>query len=293
VSEMTPGVELVVDERSKVGEGPFWDATHGVLHWVDIMRNLLHTYDPATGKDTTLDVGQPVGAASFRASGGFVLALRDGFAGLDEQGTIEMIAPVEADNPHTRMNDGNCDRAGRFWAGTMSVTEEKNAGALYCLEADHSVRRVFDSVTVSNGIGWSPDDRIMYYIDSPTRGLDAFPYDIETGALGARRRIATIPTELGVPDGHAVDADGCIWVAVWGGWVVRRYTPEGRLDREIRLPVSQVSSCAFGGANLDELYITSAGQGLKAEALAKEPLAGSLFHFRPGVQGMPRQAYRG
>ncbi len=293
MSDMTPGVEVVVDERSKIGEGPFWDAQRGVLHWVDILRNLLHTYDPATGKDTAIDVGQPVGAASFRASGGFVLALRDGFAVLDEGGAVEMIAPVEADNPRTRMNDGNCDRAGRFWAGTMSGAEEPGAGALYCLEADHSVRRVIDSVTVSNGIGWSPDDRIMYYIDSTTLGLDAFPYDIETGALGARRRVATIPAELGVPDGHAVDADGCVWVAVWGGWCVRRYTPDGKLDREVRLPVSQVSSCAFGGANLDELYITSAGQGLDAEALAREPLAGSLFHFLPGVKGMPRQAYRG
>jgi sugar lactone lactonase YvrE len=293
MDELTPGVELVVDTRSIVGEGPFWQAEKGVLGWVDIMSNRLHTYDPATGRDTTVDVGQPIGAASARASGGYVLALRDGFAALDDAGKLEMLAHVELDLTTNRMNDGNCDRLGRFWAGTMAFDELLEAGALYCLDLDHSVRRVFGPTTISNGIDWSPDDQIMYYVDSTTQGLDTFPFNLDAGTLGPRQRLATIPRELGVPDGLTVDADGYIWVAVWGGWCIRRYTPEGALDRVITLPVSQVSACAFGGPNLDDLYITSASANLSAEQLAREPLAGSLFRFRPGVRGKPRFPYRG
>src|SRR6185437_838551 len=250
-------------------------------------------YDPATGQDTVLDVGQPVGAASARASGGYVLALRDGFAALDDAGRLDILAHVEVDLTTNRMNDGNCDRLGRFWAGTMALDEHAEAGALYCLDLDHSVRKVFGSTTISNGIDWSPDDKIMYYVDSTTQGLDTFPFDLETGSLGPRRRLAGIPAELGVPDGLTVDAEGYVWVAVWGGWCIRRYTPEGSLDRVITLPVSQVSSCAFGGPHLDDLYITSASIHLSAEQLAREPLAGGLFRFRPGVRGKPRFPYRG
>jgi len=293
MNEATPGVELMVDTRSIVGEGPFWQAEKGVLGWVDIMSNRLHTYDPATRQDTALDVGQPIGAASARASGGYVVALRDGFAALDASGRLEMLAHVELDIPSNRMNDGNCDRLGRFWAGTMAIDEHAEAGALYCLDLNHSVRKVVGSTTISNGIDWSPDDLTMYYVDSSTQGLDTFPFDLDSGTLGPRRRLATIPAELGVPDGLTVDAEGCIWVAVWGGWCIRRYTPAGTLDRVITLPVSQVSSCAFGGPDLDDLYITSASINLSADQLAREPLAGSLFRFRPGVRGKPRFPYRG
>lgn len=293
MSETTPSVEVVVDTRSLVGEGPFWHAEKGVLVWVDIMSNRLHAYDPATGNNSTLEIEQPIGAAAVRVSGGYVLAVRDGFAALDDTGKLEMLVSVEEDVPTNRMNDGNCDRLGRFWAGTMAFDEQLDAGALYCLDLDHSTRKLFGSVTVSNGIDWSPDDKIMYYVDSTTQGLDAFPFELETGTLGPRRRLATIPAELGLPDGLTVDAAGYIWVAVWGGWMVRRYTPEGDLDRIVRLPVSQVSACAFGGPDLTDLYITSASINLSPEGLAREPLAGSLFRYRPGVRGKPRFPYRG
>ena len=215
----------------------------------------------------------------------------DGFASLDTTtGAVELLVPVEQDNAITRMNDGAVDSAGRFWAGTMGLKEEFGAGTVYRLEADGRVSKMIESVTISNGIGWSPDDRLMYYIDSPTLRVDVFDYDRQSGAISNRRSLATIDVPGAVPDGLTVDAEGFIWVALWGGWAVHRFSPDGQLDRVIRLPVSQVSACAFGGQNLDELYITSAARGVST---ATEPHAGGLFRCRPGVKGVPAHAHNG
>ncbi len=287
-------VELLVDAHAIVGEGPVWDAASQTLFWVDIEINLVHRYDPANGRDTTIDVGQPVGALAPRDSGGLVLAIRDGFAALDlETGTVELLVPVEADNPDNRMNDGGCDSAGRFWAGTMAFDESIIAGSLYRLETDHRVVRVLEHVGISNGIGWSPDDTLMYFIDSATGGLDVFSYDAWTGAVSGRRRLATIPEGEGIPDGLAVDAEGYIWVAIWGGWAVHRYAPDGTLDRVIDVPAEQTSSCAFGGPDLSDLYITTAARGVALDTLDEQPHAGGLFRCKPGVTGLPRRGYGG
>jgi sugar lactone lactonase YvrE len=294
VNRETPSVELLVDAHAVVGEGPFWHPDEEVLYWVDIMGHLVHRYDPARAQDTTIDVGQAVGAARPRASGGLVLAVQDGFAALDPAtGRVEMLAEVEKSNADNRMNDGACDSAGRFWAGTMSFSERAGAGSLYRLETDHRVTKLLDNLTISNGIGWSPDDRLMYYIDSRTLGLDVFDFERASGAISNRRRLATTNMEGAVPDGLAVDAEGYIWVALWGGWAVHRYAPDGQLDRAISLPVSQVSACAFGGPNLQDLYITSATNNLSAEQRSREPNAGGLFRCRPGVRGLPTHSYRG
>jgi len=285
-------VELVLDAHAEVGEGPGWDPQNGRLVWVDITGRLVHLFDPNTGSDRSIDVGQHVGAAAPRASGGLVLALRGEFGLLDlESGRVETIADTEATNPDNRMNDGKCDRAGRFWAGSMSYSETGNAGSLYRLEHDHSVVRVLSGVGLSNGLGWSPDERLMYYIDSLAATVYVFDFDAESGSIANRRALIEVAKGQGTPDGMTVDDEGCLWVAFWGGGAVRRYAPDGSLMEEVRLPVRQVSCCAFGGPDQGDLYITTAARGLSARELEEQPWAGGLFRFRPGVTGPPAYAY--
>ncbi len=287
-------VDLVVNAHAIVGEGPVWSAAEQVLYWVDIMSNLVHRFDPQTGADRTIDVGQPVGAVAVRDSGGLMLALRDGFGVLDlDSGRVEILAPVEADNRATRMNDGKVDSAGRFWAGTMAFDERAGVGSLYRLDRDYAVTRVLTGVSISNGLDWTPDDRTMYYVDTPTGGVDAFDYDGPTGEISRRRRLVTVPAEKGTPDGMTLDAEGYLWVALWGGWAVQRFAPDGALDRSVGLPVSNVSCCAFGGPDLADLYITSATFGLAEADLARQPLAGAVFRFRPGVRGRSAYTFKG
>ena len=225
-----PDVELVVDAHAEVGEGLVWDTSGGRLVWVDILRAQVRRFDPATGRDAVVDVGKHVGTAVARRSGGLVLALSDGFAALDDDGNITPIASVEAADPRTRFNDGKCDRHRRLRAGTMGYTETEPVGTLYRLDPDHSVRPMVTGVTVSNGIAWS--------VDSPTRRVDVFDFDLDTGTIAGRRKLVEIESEAGVPDGLSVDAEGYLWVAIWGGSCVCRYAPDGSFDREIRLPVT-------------------------------------------------------
>jgi sugar lactone lactonase YvrE len=287
-------VEIVFEARATIGEGPVWDAREGVVWWVDITRNLIHRYDPGTGHDRTIDVGQAVGAVVPRASGGLALAVQDGFAVLDpKSGHLDLIAPVEKERPSNRMNDAKCDTSGRLWGGTMAYDEAPGAGAFYRLDTDHSVVKILDHVTCSNGIGWSPDDRVMYYIDSGAQQVDVFDYERATGNVRNRRKLITIPAETGVPDGMAVDAQGYIWVAFWGGAAIRRFTPDGTLDRVIEIPAKQVTSCVFAGRDLTDLYITSAREGLAEADLRAYPHSGALFVHHPAVAGQPTNSYRG
>ncbi len=284
-------VELILDAHARVGEGPVWDDASGTLVWVDIMSHAVNRYDPATGRNRTLDVGQPVGAVVLRRNGnGLVLALRDGFGMLDEgSGKVEMVALVEADVPTNRMNDGKCDPGGRFWAGTMpfSPTPGSAAGALYWLDPNLQVSRMLGGVTLSNGIDWSPDGQQMYYIDSMTQGLDVFDFAAEDGSLSNRRRLITIPPDEGLPDGMTVDAEGGLWMALHGSGSIRRYMPAGRLDRVVRVPPTMVTCCTFGGPDLTDLYITTMSLGLSEADRRAQPLAGALFRCRPGIQGLP------
>ena len=278
-------VEVAADIHADVGEGPYWDEGSQTLLFVDIPPGRVHRLDPADGGVTTIEVGQAVGAVIPRASGGLVVAARDGIAELGSAGELSWLAPIEADRSTNRMNDAKCDPAGRLWAGTMAFEAEPGAGALYRIDADRSWQQVIGGVTISNGLGWSPDGSTMYYIDSPTRGVDLLDYDPATGAATGRRRLISCDDVEGIPDGMAVDAEGHLWVAFFGGGVVRRYDPEGGLVTEVALPAAQITSCAFGGEDLDELYITSAARGLSATELAEQPHAGAVFRCRPGVRG--------
>jgi len=288
--------ELEFDAKAKLGEGPCWDARNQLLYWVDIERFEIHIYNPATKTDRAINVGQHVGAAVVRQAGGLVVALREGFYFLnpDTEELIPIVDP-EADKPDNRFNDGKCDPAGRFWAGTLYLPEtEPELGALYCLDTNLQVHRKVERVSISNGLAWSADEKTMYFIDSPTRQCVAFDYDKATGGLSNRRVAVEIPEGEGWPDGMTIDADGMLWIALWDGWQVRRYNPQnGALLEVIKVPVARPTSAVFGGEHLEILYITSASTRLSREALAEQPHAGSLFKAKPGVRGTPTIEFLG
>ncbi len=289
-------VETVVDRRSLVGEGAIWDARRQRLLWVDILGHLLFFYDPATGENRGINLLQAVGTVVPRAKGGVVVALHNGFARLDpETERMTPIADPEADLPGNRFNDGKCDPAGRLWAGTMAFDgmRDREQGALYCLDADGTVTRKLGRVSISNGIVWSADARTMYFIDTVKNDVRAFDYDLETGSI-ANERVTVRNDGDGHFDGMTIDAEGMVWIALFGGGAVKRYDPEtGQHLATIELPVTCVTSCAFGGPDLDQLYVTSASYRLTAAELAEQPLAGSLFRAVPGARGVPAFEYGG
>lgn len=287
--EIGEGLEVVIGPGARLAEGPLWDARSGRLGWIDVLSSQVLLTDIATGQTEVIEVPSHVGAIAPRAAGGFVAALQDGFWVVGDGPTRRITSVAEA-RPSLRFNDGKCDPAGRFWAGTMAYDETPGAGALYRLDPDGGTSLMLDGVTISNGLAWSLDGRTMYYIDTPTRRIDAFSYSPATGELSNRRPVIAIPAEVGLPDGMTIDAEGGLWVALWGGGAVHRYL-EGRLAQVISLPVSQPTSCTFGGAELDELFVTSAREGLSLEQRAAEPLAGAVFRVRPGVRGLPAAVF--
>jgi sugar lactone lactonase YvrE len=292
---MTPAaegrVEVVVASACELGEGPVWDARSGRIAWVDILGRNVHLHDPTTGATESIATPLDVGAIVPRRTGGFMAALQDGFWVVGD-GPPRRVASVSDARPEIRFNDGKCDPAGRFWAGTMAYDEVSPAGGLYRLDLDGSVARVLDGLTISNGLAWSGDGTTLYFIDTPTRRIDAFSYDADTGEIADRRTVIEIPRGAGWPDGMTIDVEDGLWVALWGGSALHRYVA-GRLDRVVPLPVSQPTSCAFGGPDLDVLYVTSARKGLDAAARRAEPLAGALFRLSPGVRGTPATPYDG
>jgi sugar lactone lactonase YvrE len=258
------------------------------------MRGHVHEFDPITGADRIVDVGQPVGAVALTERGDWIVAARDGFHRVDPQsGRLTLVAHVEADEPDTRMNDGAVDARGRFWAGTMGMDGQRGRGTLYRLDPDGSVHAMLAPVSISNGLDWSPDDRLMYYIDLVTRRVDVFDFDADAGAIANRRTFVTIEDGAGWPDGLIVDAAGDVWVALWEGAAVRRYSPGGALRETFAFPVSRTTKCAFGGAHLDELYVTTAWIGLDEAGRGAEPLAGAVFRLRPGARGRAARRFAG
>jgi sugar lactone lactonase YvrE len=284
-----------VDAHAQVGEGPIWDSEKGVLYWVDIYSNMLYQYDPATGENRGYDIGQHVGTVVPRKSGGLMLALYQGFAAFDPAtGQLTLIADPEAHLPENRFNDGKCDPAGRFWAGTMAYANQTTQGSLYRLDTDFSVHKMLGDIAISNGIVWSLDNQTMYYIDSYAYAVRAFDYDITSGDIANERVVVQVGKEMGLPDGMAIDAEGKLWVAHFGGSCVRRWDPvTGKMLATIELPATQITACAFGGPDLATLYITSAALRLDEQALARTPHAGGLFCANPGVKGAPTFAFAG
>jgi sugar lactone lactonase YvrE len=286
--------ELVVDAHATLGEGPLWQTGRQRLIWVDIEGHDLHVSTPATGADERIHIAEHIGCAVSAGGDLLVLGLRSGFAVLDlATGRRAHIEDPEHHLPDNRFNDGKCDPAGRLWAGTMAIDESHGAGALYCLHADLTVHVKVPGVSVSNGLAWSLDERVMYYVDSPTRRIVAYDYDRSTGAIDRPRRVFQVPEGAGFPDGMAIDAEGCLWVALWNGRRVVRVSPEsGDIVDHVDMPVSRPTSCAFGGPDLDQLFITSASN-LPPEQLAREPHAGGVFRVRPGLKGLAAVDFAG
>jgi len=280
----------VGDVTAVLGEGPYWVPEDDCLLWVDIPKGRLHrTYFPS-GETVTLDLGAV--SAAFPAVGGGILTAGGSRLTLrlpPERGvqwTTRLVAEVPA-REAVRFNDAGVDPAGRVWVGSMHTGETQTLGELYRLDSAGTLTTVLKGVTVSNGLGWSPDGTRMYYVDSPTKRVDVFDYDPSRGEASGRRPFADLSAFEGIPDGLTVDADGCVWVAIWGGGVLRRLAPDGTQDAVLQVPVSQPTSCAFGGPGMTDLYVTTAKIGLTEEQLKAQPLAGRLLRLHPGPVGLP------
>jgi sugar lactone lactonase YvrE len=285
---MSGGYEIAVQSTATLGEGPTWDAMTSTLIWVDILGQQVHRYSPTTGTSTVIDTPQHVGAAKPRAGGGLVLNLRDGVALQDTSGAYRWLAYWAREG--VRGNDAAVDPAGRLWAGTMRYDTASGGGWLARVAPDGHAKVMLDKATISNGIGWSPDASLMYYADTDTGVIDVLGFDVDAGEVSDRRLFVDVS---GSPDGLCVDADGCVWVALWGAGQVRRYTPAGVLDRTLTVPAAHTSACCFGGSGFTDLYVTTAREGRTDAELAAEPLTGSVFVFPDVGVGMPSTVFAG
>ena len=288
--------ELIYQTYAILGEGSIWDAENDLLYWVDIMRNQVYAFDPANRSNTGYDVKENVGTVVLRESGGLMLGLKNGFASLDlNTGKVEKLTDPESHIPNNRFNDGKCDPQGRFWAGTMAYDAANGAGSLYCMDTDFTVTKKIDGVSVSNGLVWNQAQSIFHYIDSLTYSVDAYDYEPESAAISNRRSIKSFPQNGRVPDGMAIDEEDFLWVAIFGeGKVIRIHPETGEAVHEISVPgAKQTTSCALGGKDLDELYITSARIGLSEEALKDQPNAGGLFRAKVPFKGVLSAKFKG
>jgi sugar lactone lactonase YvrE len=285
--------ECIADVKAVLGEGPVWVEREGALYWVDIKGYKVFRYTVESGALKTWSTPYRVCSLAPRAAGGFIAGTEDGFSRVDlaEDRFIPLANP-EPDRMTNRFNDGKLDRSGRFWAGTMDNDEKEATGALYRLDIDSKWQRVDDGYKVTNGPAFSPDGRLMYHNDSARQITYVFDLD-EAGQATNRRTFIQFGEGDGYPDGMTVDAEGCLWIAFWDGWCVRRFSPEGERLAELKLPVARPTSCAFGGSNLDRLFVTSASIGLSAEDKASQPQAGGLFLLEPGVRGLADTPFGG
>jgi sugar lactone lactonase YvrE len=273
--------------RTSLGEGPIWDDRRQRLWIVDIEMCQVHELNPTNGATRTWQLEQPAGAVALTDGDELLLAVRDGFAGfVPDTGVATLLVPVQHASREDRLNDGACDRLGRFWAGSISAKRAPVA-RLFRLDHDLQASSHVEGVTVSNGIGWSLDDRWMYYVDTPTRRIDKFEYDLKTGTLGCRSVHCDLQTQAGKPDGLVVDAQGVIWVAMWGGGAVLQVAPDGRLCGRLEVPVPHPTKVGFGGPDLRDLFITTAAFPLSPLERVRYPDAGAVFTCRPDAKGQP------
>ncbi len=287
-------VRCVCETPSLLGEAPLWSPRDDALYWVDILTPAVHRFDVASGKDTETKLGSMLSLAVPKATGGLLIATPNGLMTLDDRGALTRFSHPEADRPGNRYNDGKCDRMGRLWVGSMDMGVAPNQGSLFKVESDGSWHKMDTGFTVANGIGWSPDNTRMYFTDSHRKLVFQYDFDFLSGTIANRRPLISFDASAGSPDGLTVDAEGCLWVAMWDGWCVVRFDPDGREMSRILMPVPRPTSCSFGGPNLDVLYVTSARMRLSQEVLNSAPLSGSLFAARiPGVRGLPETVFAG
>ena len=288
-------VRCAAETRSLLGEGPTWSPRDSSLYWVDILTPSVHCFDTVSGVDTENKIGSMVSVAIPKATGGLLVAMPGGLMTLElSQKTLVPFCHPESDRPGNRYNDGKCDRMGRLWIGTLDMGAAANRGNLFRVDPDGSWRKMDVGFTVANGLGWSPDNKHMYFTDTPRRTIYRYDFDLLAGTVSNRQPFITLDANDGTPDGMTVDEAGCLWVAVWDAWRVSRFSPQGEELLRIKMPVPRPTSCCFGGPNLDTLFVTSASVRLNEEALAAAPLSGSLFSIRiPGVRGLPETTFAG
>jgi L-arabinonolactonase len=286
--------EVALDGAITCGECPVWVPEEKALYFTDIPGRTMNWFAPETGEHKSWEMPEELCSFALREQGGFVAAMRSGFALLTlESGTVDYIARPETDKPNNRLNDGRCDRQGRFWAGSMHEPRNQFDGVLYRLGTDKSCTAVADNVMVSNGLAWSPDSTTMYWSDSRNSTVSAFDFDPQTGNATNRRVFFETSQEQGRPDGATVDSEGFYWSACYMGGRVLRIAPDGTLDREIAMPVRDITMVCFGGDDLDTLYITTSCEALSPAQKVESPLSGAVFVADPGVTGLPEPKYKG
>ena len=287
-------VECIWTAETTLGEAPTWCPNERAIYWVDIDGKAILRIDPRSGDRQRFPQHFEFGCIVKRANGGFIAGTNAGLVHLDaDLASCEVFATPESGFPRNRFNDGKCDRRGRFWVGSTDMDETDPNGALYRVNGSGDVSRMLPGVIVSNGLGWSPDDKTMYFTDSGHGVIYAFDFDVDAGEIDNQREFARVAPAAGMPDGLAVDSEGCVWGAHWGGWRLTRYDPDGQIDRIIDMPVPHVTSLAFGGDCLDQMFVTTARLGLSEDQLKEAPLSGGLFRVDAGVSGLPEIPYRG
>jgi sugar lactone lactonase YvrE len=291
---MTPSApELVLSVHPRLGEGPVWDVGRGLLWWVDILGGIVHAFDPSSGEDRAVEVGQTVGAVVLRRDGSLLLLAERAVLTL-EPSTVSLATVLQfpVETPVRRCNDAKADPAGRVWFGRLAVDHERGAGSLCRLDADLSLKTVIEGLSIPNGLDWTADGATMYFAESFGRTVTAYDFDVASSRLGRARPLPWPGPEIGlpegaVPDGFTLDSEGCLWLATWDGRCVLRIASDGAVLDRVELPVGQVTSCAFGGSDLGDLYITTGREDFATDDDEREPCAGGLFRVRPGVHGLP------
>jgi sugar lactone lactonase YvrE len=284
----------VLDARANLGESPVWSVAEQVLYWVDINAPALHRFDPASGVDTAMPMPQAIGCVALRRGGGFIVALREGIWLAAANGALEAkLADAPYDPAHHRFNDGRCDRQGRFFAGYMNERRDANSAALVRLDPDGRLTEVVGDVMIANGLAWSPDGATMYHADTPTLTIHAYDYDIATGTPRNPRVFRQFSGPTDRPDGAAIDSEGCYWSAFYRGGRIVRIAPSGDVLAEYAVPAMCPTMCAFGGADLRTLYVTTARQMREPEELARLPQSGGIFAMRVDVPGLAEPLYAG
>lgn len=288
-SDLSP--QSILDARARLGEGPVWDAVTQTLFWVDVYNHRVHQFDPATGKDRYFDTGEVVGALAPAGPDRLIIARKSTLAYLNTQtGDLQTLASLEFSSPtDTRCNDGKCDPQGRFWIGTCSGTP--GAAALYRYDPDGTVQTMETGLTISNGLGWSPDGCTFYLTDSAPQKIYAYDFEPESGTLSNRRVFVDLSAEAVEPDGLTIDSEGNIWSALWGGWAIACFAPTGQELGRLKMPVPRPTSLTFGGQDLSDLYITSASVDMTQTELQDCFIAGDLFHLSTSSTGLPTNVF--
>lgn len=276
--------------RARLGEVPFWHPDEQLLYWADIYNHRVHKFNPATGATQFFDVGEVVGCIAPAGNNRLIIGQRHRIAFLDTiSGKVTPILDIE-NNPDIRFNDGKCDRSGRFWFGSTS-SSGKPQGSLYCYDLD-GLHILQTGLTISNGLGWSPDDKTFYLTDSPLKTIYAYDFDSQSGSISNRRVLVDLQAESFFPDGLTVDKDGCIWSAMWDGWCIIRFDPKGKEILRVMMPVQRPTSCTFGNQDLGTLYITTASVGLSEIEIQNSFYSGDLFSLQTDTSGLPANHFK-